>query len=108
MVTIKPKQPSSNTLQKKETSIDKKPIIPVEGIVTKRIMEYDEYEEVEGTEYLVVQGEKVPKRNSVDNLFGSVGKFTNLFYEGECIDSNWKQDLEDYIQDNEEDNSHLF
>jgi hypothetical protein len=47
-------------------------------------------------------------KKGVDNLFGSVGKFTNLFYEGECIDSSWKQDLEDYIQDNEEDNSHLF
>ena len=82
MVTIKPKQPSSNTLQKKATSINKKPIIPVEGIVTKRIMEYDEYEEVEGTEYLVVQGEKVPKRISVDNLFGYDNDVSKIVVDG--------------------------
>lgn len=47
-------------------------------------------------------------KKGVDNLFSSVCKASNLYYEDEVIDSSWKQDLEDYIQDNEEDNSHLF
>ena len=41
-------------------------------------------------------------KKGVDNLFSSVCKASNLYYEDEVIDSSWKQDLEDYIQDNEE------
>ena len=82
MVNIKPKQPSSNTLQKKEVDLNTNPTIPIEGIVTKKIMEYDEYEQVEGTEYIVVQGEKVPKRISVDNLFGYDNDVSKIIVDG--------------------------
>ena len=48
--------------------------------------------------HLIIKEDK----RGVDNLFSSVCKASNLYYEDEVIDSSWKQDLEDYIQDNEE------
>lgn len=39
-------------------------------------------------------------KKGVEKLFSSLGKASNSFYECECVGTNWKEDLENYIEDN--------
>ena len=36
----------------------------------------------------------------VKTLFNSIGKASKVMYECDCLDASWKQDLEDYIEEN--------
>lgn len=40
-------------------------------------------------------------RKGVDTLFKAMSNVSDMFYEEACIDSSWKQELENYIQENE-------
>lgn len=40
-------------------------------------------------------------RKGVDTLFKAMSNVSDMFYEEKCIDSSWKQELENYIQENE-------
>lgn len=40
-------------------------------------------------------------KKGVSNLFESVSKVSNMYMYDECIDTSWKEELEDYIQENE-------
>ena len=41
-------------------------------------------------------------RKGVDTLFKAMSNVSDMFYEEACIDSSWKKELEDYIQENEQ------
>ena len=40
-------------------------------------------------------------RKGVDTLFKAMSNVSDMFYEEACIDSSWKKELENYIQENE-------
>lgn len=39
-------------------------------------------------------------RKGIDTLFKAMSNVSDMFYEEKCIDSSWKQELENYIQEN--------
>lgn len=39
-------------------------------------------------------------RKGVDTLFKAMSNVSDMFYEEACIDSSWKKELENYIQEN--------
>ena len=40
-------------------------------------------------------------RKGVDTLFKAMSNVSDMFYDEACIDSSWKKELENYIQENE-------
>ena len=42
-------------------------------------------------------------KKGIGNMFKAVGRASEMMYESASIDSSWKQDLENYIEDNRED-----
>ena len=41
-------------------------------------------------------------RKGVDTLFKAMSNVSDMFYEEACIDSSWKNELENYIKENEQ------